>query len=99
MKLRIKVMPDHMSSGLWNEATHAMMDVDEFLEGTFTRTDTLALKYWHEVWEFFITEGKATLSYQSGWNEDGQALVDQWNKQQDVYEFVYQPEWNCTHET
>lgn len=88
MKTIVKVFPDYCSSGLWENVSGANMDESE-LEHVLDTTDFIALRYWHEIWEFFIADGPASETYKQRWNEHGKQLVEEWNKKQDKVQFVY----------
>lgn len=91
MKEVIRVFPDYCSSGLWHGRDGANMDEEAFLD-VLTRSDLLALKYWHSAWECAVDsmEGcSLSKRWQDMWEQDGQTLIDLWNAKQDKYEFVY----------
>lgn len=105
MKRIIEVMPDYSSSGLWLMYTeeelkdpqkwgrHIMIypqiaGVSEPLQ--------IALKYWHEVWEFEIAGGadpdfkpKVSQKYMDRWGRDGKKLAALMSAENDKYEFIY----------
>lgn len=83
--IRIKVMADYCSSGLWEESGTNLWAGD--FTHVLSNADLIALKYWHEAWEFWIAEGRASKEYIKRWNKDGQKLVDAWNQKQTDYEF------------
>lgn len=93
-KPKIKVFPDYMSTGCWNE-DGANCDVPECVGVA----NMLALKYWHEIWEYFIAdnfeenERTASPEYIALWADDGEALVVEFNKCQDEYEFLLERKW------
>lgn len=84
MKKIIKVFPDNMSSGLWADG----VNISEH-EVRLSKSCILALRYWHEMWEFAIDKGNMSDSYKMRWNEDGKRLVEAMNECQSEYEFVY----------
>lgn len=90
----IHVFPDYCSTGLWEN--HVNMDESYFTEA-LDPTDFIALKYWHNVWEFNVNDGtpgndtdKLRPSYWRQWGKDGKAMVDSWNAKQSIFHFVYQ---------
>lgn len=90
----IKVFPDYCSSGLWEN--HTNLDESSF-EGVLNHVDFMALKYWHNVWEFNVNDGttnndtdKLRDSYWAKWEKDGRDMVDAWNEKQSEFKFVYQ---------
>lgn len=91
--MKVKVFPDHMSSGLWDE-NGANMDESQVAH-VLDELDFICLKYWHEVWEFFIATDeeefvtRASGSYIERWQQDGQKMVDRWNTKQQEVEFIY----------
>lgn len=87
MKPKIRVYPDYMSSGLWDESG-TNLDEDKFRD-LLGYSNMMALRYWHETWEFLGEFGMSS-SYWQRWQEDGRKLVEEFNKCQDKYEFVYQ---------
>lgn len=93
MKPKIRVFPDYCSSGLWDVEG---VNLDEAgFETVLGTSNLLALKYWHNIWEFEIAcfddseKPRVSEEYIKEWDEDGQKLVEQFNKCQDTYEFVY----------
>lgn len=85
--IKVKVFPDHMSSGLWDEAGTNMSESE--VSHVLDEKDLWLLKYWHEMWEFCIAEDRMSQEYVDRWNEDGQRMVDRWNAKQNEIEFVY----------
>lgn len=92
MKPKIKVYPDYMSSGLWDNCGDPLDGLD--LPALLGYSNMMALRYWHETWEFLAEFGdrKSPMSsnYWTRWNSDGRKLVEEFNKCQDKYEFIYQ---------
>lgn len=97
MKTIVKVFPDYCSSGVWLDGYNC--DPDELEVSPALQ---LALKYWHEAWEFIIAEDtddfgddhpimkkKMTDAYVARWHEDGRKLVEMMSAENDKYEFVY----------
>jgi len=80
----VKVFPDYCSSGLWENGVN--MDESEV---NLSAIDLIALRYWHEIWEFFIADGISSEKYIKRWNKDGQQMVDSWNTKQDEIQYVY----------
>lgn len=87
MKPKIKVYPDYMSSGLWDK-NGTNLDENKF-HALLGYSNMMALRYWHESWEF-LEELGMSYSYWQRWQEDGRLLVEEFNKCQDKYEFIYQ---------
>lgn len=95
MKPKIKVFPDYCSSGLWEAETGVNLSEHKF-EDLLGKSNLLALKYWHCLWEFNIAcfadneQPKASERFIAEWNEDGKELVKQFNLCQDQFEFIYE---------
>lgn len=95
----VRVFPDYCSSGLWDE-NGCNMWAEDFL-GLLSESDLMALKYWHEAWEFLLMDGsleeppvqKMSDSYVARWSEDGKALVERFNKQQNEFTFIYEGDY------
>lgn len=93
-KINIRVFPDFMASGFWKtpEDGHGMIEASQF-EGIVPDALLLAVKYWHEVWEFIIAdefkEYKCSAKYKNRWEEDGKYLVELMSQAQEVYNFIY----------
>lgn len=85
--MKVKVFPDHLSSGLWDEQGRNMDESQ--VAHVLDEYDLMCLKYWHEAWEFFVTEDCASDSYIERWQQDGQKMVDRWNAKQQEVEFIY----------
>lgn len=85
--MKVKVFPDHLSSGLWDE-NGANMDESQVAH-VLNGEDLSNLKYWHEMWEFSIAEERMSQMYIDRWHEDGQRMVDRWNAKQQEVEFIY----------
>lgn len=90
MKTKIKVFPDHLSSGLWDYKTGNSLELDSFI-GVLSYTERMAIKYWHEAWEFLITNEKLSMSksYKTQWLKDGETLVTNLNVNSYNFEFIY----------
>lgn len=87
--MRIKVFPDHCSSGLWNEETYGNIDPPESV-GISDPALLLALKYWHWTWEFLLIEGKLTRRAAETWLKDGEMLVALLNERYTgIHNFTY----------
>lgn len=92
MKIQVKVFADYSSTGLWVNGAN---DCPENL-GVSSGLQ-LALKYWHEMWEFYIadddsdTKNKASSGYVWRWMEDGRKLAELMSAENDKYDFVYKP--------
>ena len=97
---KIRVFPDHSSTGLWDAETGESVVVPECIG----KSNTLALKFWHGLWEWFAESSGIEYddvlsdlewSWLQKWKEDGAALVEQMNLCQDEYEFVLDVDLNC----
>jgi hypothetical protein len=85
----IKLFPDYCSTGLWREdgcnVDPKELGISEGLQ--------IALKYWHEVWEFNIAEddddlkSKRSQKYIQRWKADGKKLAVLMTIESDDYEF------------
>jgi hypothetical protein len=96
MKNTYKIYPDHASTGVWlvykdvdgSDLRHVNVDIPEYVPQILT----IALKYWHNIWEFFIDDsfdnGRASGWYSDKWSMDGQLLVDELNKL-GIDEYIY----------
>jgi hypothetical protein len=87
----ILMFPDYMSSGLWKDH----VNVEPSSLGVSPELQ-LALKYWHEVWEFVIAyndndnrKWTVSKSYIERWMQDGNKLAKMLTKQSKKYKFVY----------
>lgn len=115
MKRIVEVFPDYCSTGLWliNESDSHSRDVivQEHIFGDHVCVDPeevgvssglqLALRYWHEMWEFNITcsytdeECEAaqhrhmSQPYEARWVEDGRKLAAALSAENDKFEFIY----------
>ncbi len=109
----VEVFPDYCSTGLWlvNECDcHKLQEIRK--EETFgdhvcvdpeevgvSKGLQLALKYWHEIWEFNIADsgddstwtmkGRPSQAYVDRWVEDGRKLAALLSAESDQYEFIY----------
>jgi hypothetical protein len=97
---KIRVFPDHSSTGLWDAETGESVVVPECIG----KSNALALKFWHGLWEWFAESSgieygdvlfKSERSWLQKWKEDGAALVEQMNLCQDEYEFVLDVDLYC----
>jgi len=109
----VEVFPDYCSTGLWlvNECIchsreelrqegkfgdHANVDAEEV---GVSPGLALALKYWHEMWEFNIADSeeastwtmraRPSKKYIARWAEDGRKLAQLLSAENDKYEFIY----------
>lgn len=89
-KRTVLVFPDYCSSGLWLEHINIEPSEVAMSEGL-----QIALKYWHEVWEFSIADhvegstSKCSQRYINRWAEDGRKLAALMSAENDKYFFVY----------
>lgn len=82
---KIKVFPDYCSTGLWDKETGANIDVPRYVSDELR----IALKYWHDNWEFFITPGSCSPLYYLRWQDDGRTLTKRLNSYLvDEYEYI-----------
>lgn len=93
VKKEIRVFPDYCSTGVWFDYGNVEPQSLGISEGL-----QLALKYWHDTWEFAITRwGDETLTplvsqrYIDRWNEDGKKLCELMSKENDKFVFIYIP--------
>ena len=88
----VKVFPDYCSTGLWMpqgcNVEPSELGISPGLQ--------LALKYWHEVWEFTLSGldddrimHRVSERYVSRWVDDGKKLAELMSAENDKYEFVY----------
>lgn len=105
-KRQVDVFPDYTSTGLWLVSTKeerklhesswehvSICPSDVFVSPTLQ----LALKYWHDMWEFCIahqysesdTKFAMSKSYVDKWKEDGKKLAELMSAENQNYEFVY----------
>lgn len=90
-KTEVKVFPDYCSTGLWLNGANADPDELGISEGL-----QLALKYWHEIWEFGISlytdsdiESPALYNqYTERWKTDGKKLCELMSQENDKFVFV-----------
>ena len=94
---KYKIFPDYTSTGVWKIyekddaeyystfGNHVSADLPDYVPDSIK----IALKYWHEIWEFFISDERehpVSQGYINQWHEDGQKLVDELNLlSNDVY--------------
>ena len=89
----ITIYPDYCSSGLWDEDGASMCE--SAMEGIISEELMMLLKYWHWTWEFFINDEevlpKASNEAKMIWYEDGQKIVEAFNKclTNVTHKFVY----------
>lgn len=88
----VKVFPDYCSTGVWlPDGCNAEPD-----ELGISPSLQLALKYWHEVWEFNIADigddrfnPRTSERYVNRWIDDGKKLAELMTVENDKYVFVY----------
>lgn len=95
----IEVMPDYMSSGLWQvydppaEGSYHCNIEWESLKLRVPDIIKVALRHWHHIWEIFIAEDKCRKEYADLWYRDGEVIVRELNAisimQNAPYKFVY----------
>ncbi len=91
MKQIVLMFPDYCSTGLWYPGGY---NLDPTELGVSSGLQ-LALKYWHEVWEFTIADSggiykpTASENYIARWIEDGKILAALLTAENDKYEFEY----------
>ena len=106
MKIDIKVFPDYMSSGFWDKLTGVSCDESEFAH-VLPQNLMTGFKYWHWAWEHYSEMWETQIEYaeHNGGNInsrvyieqfdiDGQEFVNEMNKCQDQYNFVYFQSFN-----
>lgn len=91
-KTEVEVLPYPCSTGVWVNGANVKpneLGVSEELQ--------LALKYWHEIWEFGISwysdsdieTPDVYAQYVEGWAADGKKLCELMSQENDKFVFVY----------
>ena len=91
--LNINVFCTYTSTGLWDAETGRSIEPEEIADDV-SPILLLALKLWHEIWEYAILPDvdrgpRMSKMYCERWQEYGKFLVMEMNATQGHYNFVY----------